>query len=125
MTERQEDEESGTWWVYIPPQGSSAAAQKKLGEVHALGVEEGYILQENTRWKFAISLGVFKTEEAAKKFLATLQGKGVRSAQAGPRKHGTDRTFFLVRPADEALAAQVNKLKHAFPESRVTSSPCK
>ncbi|MDR1647040.1 MAG: hypothetical protein LBR88_03260 [Zoogloeaceae bacterium] len=73
-----------TWWVFIPPAVNRSAAVKKTGELLALGIREYFIMPEGPQ-QFAISLGIFSQEEAAKAYLATLRNKGVRSARMNIR----------------------------------------
>ena len=123
-TLRRLEENTGNYWVYIPPLRSTEDAQKKLGEVRALGIEEGYILQGNASWKNAISLGVFSTEDGAKRQLAALQAKGVRSAVVGARKHDTGQTVIRIRQIDDKTMADVVRLKLRFPNTAVKAVDC-
>lgn len=118
------EESNGNFWVYIPPLRSREDAQKKLGEVRALGIEDGYILQDNSRWKNAISLGVFSNEDGAKRFLVALQAKGVRSAVAGARKHDTGQALIRISQVDDAAMEAVVKLKLQFPTTTVKAVEC-
>ncbi|MCL2829677.1 MAG: SPOR domain-containing protein [Betaproteobacteria bacterium] len=74
-----------TWWVYIPPLPNRAAAEKKAVELKELEVPEYFIVQEEGPRHYAISLGIFSNESAARERLKELQNKGVRSARIGPR----------------------------------------
>jgi hypothetical protein len=121
---RRHEENSGNFWVYIPPLRTREDAQKKLGEVRALGVEEGYILQDSSRWKNAISLGVFSNEDGAKRHLAALQAKGVRSAVAGARTHDTGQALLRINRGDDATMEAVVKLKLQFPATTVKAVEC-
>ena len=69
LSQRRADE-NANYWVFMPPQGNRQGAIRKSAELKKLGVEDFFILQEDTKFRFAISLGVFKTEEAAKARLA-------------------------------------------------------
>lgn len=113
------------YWVYVPPRPSLEEAQKKAEEIKRRGVEELFILQENTQWRHAISLGVFSTEEAAGKYLAQLHEKGVRSAVAGPRTRETDMAALFIKGVDEGAAASLTKLKAQFPSAVVKTVSCK
>ena len=78
---RQSSYESVTaWWVRIPPQGSREAAERKVRELKALGVSDYFIVQDAGPTQYAVSLGLFKTENAANQQLAQLRSRGVRSA---------------------------------------------
>jgi len=121
---RRLEENTGNYWVYIPSLRSAEDAQKKLGEIRAMGIEEGYILQGNASWKNAISLGVFSSEEGAKRHLAALQAKGVRSAVVGARRHDTGQTVIRISQADEKTMAEMVKLKLRFPGTSVKAVEC-
>lgn len=110
------------FWVYIPTHGKQGEPQEKLAEVKALGLSESYIVQDSGKWHFAISLGVFKTEQAAQRYLATVRSKGIRSALAGPYKQ--TNSVFQIRNADDNLLAEMVNLKLKFPGSDVKAVDC-
>jgi hypothetical protein len=110
---RKIDETAG-WWVFLPPQGSKAAADKKGTELKRLGVEEFFVINEDGPNKFAISLGVFKTEEAAKNYLETLSKQGVKTARATERETRVAKSILTFRDVDDSLRARLNDLKREF-----------
>jgi hypothetical protein len=112
-------EEIANYWVFMPPQGSRQAANRKSAELRKLGVEDFFIVQEDPKFQFAISLGVFKTEEAAQARLAELRTKGVRTARVGPRETSVQKVYFIVREVPEALASRLNELRQGFPGSEL------
>lgn len=118
-------EKTTGYWVYVPPRASLAEAQKKVGELKARGVADIFILQENTAWRYAISLGVFSTEAAAANYLAQLREKGVRSAVTGPRNKAGDAHAVSLRGLDAGAAAQIAKLAKDFADSDVRSVECR
>lgn len=77
--------------VYIPSMGSKEGAEKKSGELQRLGIKDFFIIQEASNLNWGVSLGVFKTEEAAKQQLAALNQKGVKTARVGPRTLGQNK----------------------------------
>jgi cell division septation protein DedD len=77
--------EVGSWWVVIPPQTNKAEAEKKAGELKRLGAPEFFVVQEPGPNRFAISLGIFSTEQAAEERLVSLREKGVKSAKVARR----------------------------------------
>ncbi|PZR22957.1 MAG: hypothetical protein DI538_28765, partial [Azospira oryzae] len=77
--------EGGSHWVYIPPLASKADAERKAGELKKLGVTEFFIVTEAGANQYAISLGIFSSEQGAKDQLDSLKAKGVRSAKVGLR----------------------------------------
>jgi hypothetical protein len=108
--------------VFIPPLKTKAEADKKAGEARALGVEDLYVVQDSSAQRFAISLGAFKTEEAANNYLAQLRQKGVRSAAAAPR--GAKNTTFVIRDPGDAVAARLAELRLEFPAATLRAAAC-
>ena len=113
---REPAQEGSSTIVYIPPLGSKAAAEKKATELTRLGVEEFFIIQDNSsglRW--GISLGIFKSEEAAKQLLASLISKGVRSAKLGERTGVTNKFNLVFKDVSSSEKAGLDNLKTEFP----------
>lgn len=107
------------YWVFIPPRRNQTEAQAKIAELRALGVTESYIVQEPA-WRYAISLGVFKEESVAARFLDELKGRGVRSALMGPRGQNAQMRY-AVR---NAALTQMDELKGEFPGSELKQVDC-
>lgn len=118
LAQRRVDE-TATWWVFMPPQGSRQAATIKAAELKRLGIEDYFIVQEDPKVRFAISLGVFRTQEAASNRLDQLRSKGVRTAQLGARDTQVQKTWFQVRDVPEAVVAKLNDLRQGFPGSEL------
>jgi hypothetical protein len=112
------------FWVYIPPLNSKADVDRKIAELERLGVQEYYAVEGQGPMKNAISLGIFKTEEAANNHLEKLKQKGVRSARVGSREHRVTQTAFLVREPDVALTAALAELRLQFPGSELKAVEC-
>ena len=115
-------EDVAAYWVFMPPQPTRPAAQLKTGELRRLGIDDYFIVQDDARTRFTISLGVFRTEDAAKNHLEQLRNKGVRTAQVGPRDTHLQRIFFRVRNVAAALNARLAELKQDFPGTDL--KPC-
>lgn len=113
------------YWVYITPRRTLQEAQKKEEELKKLGVPESFIIRESSKWQYAISLGIFATEEAALKFLDQLREKGVKSAVSGPRNQATDAASFQIKDTSETITAAVTKLKLDFPGSELKAVECR
>jgi len=122
LSQRRSEETAG-WWVFIPPQGNRAAAQKKTAELKSLGVEEFFVLQDEGRMRWAVSLGVFSTEEAARKRLEELRARGVRSAQTGERDTPVSKVWWQLRGADAPLLAKFRETAQGFAGTEVRDCP--
>jgi len=103
-------EETARWWVHFPPQGSRVAALRKATEIRRLGITEFFIVQEPGPTQWALSMGIFTTQEAAKSYLDELQEKGVRTAVIGERETRVPKLWFQVREVDPALRARLDQL---------------
>lgn len=122
--EPRKAEKTGGYWVYVAPRKTLPEAQKKTDELKQLGVTESYIIREG-KMQFAISLGIFSTEEAASKYLEQLRVKGVKSAVTGPRTQEIDATIFHIKDSSDATSAQLAKLKLDFPGSELKAVECR
>jgi hypothetical protein len=122
LTQRRSEETAG-WWVFIPPQANRAAAQKKTAELKSLGIDDYFILQDEGKMRWAVSLGVFSSEDAAKQRLEALRAKGVRSAQTGERDTQVAKLWFQLRGADPAQQARFRETVQGFPGTDVRDCP--
>ena len=122
LTQRR-SEDTTSWWVFIPPQSSRQGALKKTAELKALGVKDYFIVQDDSDHRWAVSLGVFRSAEAAQARLAALRGQGVRSAQAGPRETVVARVWYQVTSVDAPLQAQLKDLARQLEGSELKECP--
>lgn len=118
----QRELSDGGWWVYLPPFKTKAEADRKAGEVKALGIDDLYVVPENSQWRFALALGTFRTEEAANNRLAQLRQKGLRAAAVAPR--GAIRSIFVIRDPGDAIAAKIAGLAADFPNAELKAIAC-
>ena len=118
LSQRRSDEKAG-WWVFIPPQANRATALKKAAELKSLGIDDFFVLQDEGKLRWAVSLGVFSSEEAARNRLEALKVKGVRSAQTGERESQVVKISFQVRNPDAALQAKLKELSRASPGTEI------
>jgi hypothetical protein len=116
--------DAGGYWVYMPPLKTKAEIDRKIGELKGLGVTEFFVVQDAGQWRNSISLGIFRTEEAAQTFLAGLKQQGVRSAIAARRENFLKQVVFYVREPREAAVAQLTLIQQDFPGSEIRAVPC-
>jgi len=106
LAQRRTEETAG-WWVFIPPQSNRAAAARKAAELKSLSIDDYFIVQEDGPYRWAVSLGVFRNEDAAQSRLANLRTQGVRSARLAPRETVVPKVWLQVKNVDGALAAKL------------------
>jgi hypothetical protein len=122
LAQRRTEEVAG-WWVHMPPQGSRQAALRKSGELKALGVQDYFIVAEDGEWRWALSLGVYRTEEAAQARLAALRAQGVRSAVVAPRETVVPKVWLQVKGVDAALEARLKDVARQVEGSELRACP--
>ncbi|WP_353155691.1 SPOR domain-containing protein [Herminiimonas fonticola] len=116
---RRAIQESARHMVYIPPQADKDAAEKKAGELKRLGVNDFFVIQDGSALQWGISLGIFKSEEAARNHLNALNQKGVRSARMGTHSPNANKIAFQLRGLDTAAKNSVVKIKGNFPRQEL------
>ena len=112
---RRSVQEIERYIVYIPSLGDKESADRKAAELRRIGVDDFFVFNENTDLRFGISLGLFKTAEAANQHLTTLTRKGVRSARVAARVGANSKTAFQLRGLDPQGQAALTRIQASFP----------
>ena len=71
--------------VYLPALPNRAEADRKVAELRARGVNELFVIQDPAPMRNAISLGVFRSAEAAANQVELLASRGVKGAKVQAR----------------------------------------
>lgn len=121
---QREVEHAIGYWVYIPPLKSHADVKEKLAQLKKRGVTEHFVVQEKGKWQNTISLGVFKTQDTAARFLALLKSKGIKSAVMGERQTRLKFTVFVLRDPDQATLAKLAEWQNDFTDINMKTAPC-
>ncbi len=110
--------ESSGWWVYVPPLATRQAANQLVAELRRAGVTDLFVIPEDVKLRNAISLGVFRSEEAANAHLEALRKRGVRDAVLTERERNP-RVYLQVKSVPPSLRTRGAELKTAFLGSEV------
>jgi len=122
LTQRRTDTASG-FWVYLSPFASKAAADKRASELRAGGLKDVFVVDGGAQ-RFALSLGSFRTEDAANAHLADMMKQGVAGAKVGPRQQGAAQTVLVIRDPREPVLARLRDLAPAYPTAEVKIGGC-
>jgi hypothetical protein len=122
LAQRRAEETAG-WWVFIPSQKTRQGALRKAAELKGLGIGEYFIMQEEGPLRWSLSLGVFRTEEAAQARLAALRQQGVRTAQVGQRETVVPKVWLQVSGVDPALERQLADIALQMDGTELRSCP--
>ncbi len=118
-------EHSIGYWVYIPPLENKAAVTQKIAQLKARGIDEYFVVPDAGPWLNAISLGVFKTQEAAQSFLDDLERtRDVHTAKLGERSSKFKTNVFVLNGPDAATLAELTEVQKDFPGSTLKNAPC-
>ena len=123
LSQRQVERVIG-YWVYIPPLKNKAAINRKITELKTLGVNEYFVVQNSRHWQNAISLGAFKSQEAAQNFFHDIQEKGVRTARLGERSSKVKATIFTLDGVDADTEAVLMAIQKDFAGSELKNVSC-
>ncbi len=123
LSQREVDRIIG-FWVYIAPLKDNGAVIQKLAQLKARGVTDFFVVQEAGEWQNAISLGLFKTREAAQSFIEGLRKKGVTSAKMGERSSKNKTVIFIFDGLDVKMSTKLTALQKEFAVSELKSVSC-
>jgi hypothetical protein len=110
-----------SYLVNIPPQASKDAADRKASELRELGLTNFFIMSGDSPMKWAISLGVFKTESGAQTLLAQLNKQGVHSARITPRGPQTTRYSYRFRDIEDDARERIVSVADAVSSAEVAN----
>jgi len=112
-----------SYWVFLPPAANRAAADQRLAELKASGIKDLSVIDSGPQ-RNAISLGVFRGEEAARNRLASLQAQGLANARLEPRTQSVQQTMLVVRDPTAQAMARLKELQSEFPGSDTKIGSC-
>ncbi len=112
------------YWIYKPPMASADAAQTKAEELRKLGVEDFFIVQDDPKWRNAISFGVFRDERLADKLMEDLKAKGVRLLIKSTRNGGQGQAAIKLQHVNAQQFASLQKSQSQFPDAVLKEIPC-
>jgi hypothetical protein len=116
-------ESTTAYWVFVPRLANRAAADTRAAELKAAGVKEVVVVDSGPQ-RFALSLGAFRSEEAANAHVAALASLGIADARSGPRQQVVTQTLLVVRDPEAAVVARVRALQPGFPGSEIAIGAC-
>lgn len=123
LIEETTTQQEQRFWVYYPPLATTELAQRKADEIKRLGVDELYIVQDS-KWRNAISFGLFSEEQLASSLLKELKAKGVRNAVKALRSQGEATSSLLTKGVTSEVAVELYKIRPEFVGTEVTPVPC-
>ena len=108
--------------VSLPAQKDKRAAESLVASLKKAGVKDVSVLGD-----YAISLGIFSSDEASKKAAADIQGKAgslVKDLQITPRNAQVKETLFTVKEPDMNMIARLTIMQREFEGSSLKAVAC-
>ena len=90
-----------------------------MAQLRRQGVNDMSIRPDN-----AISLGVFSTEDAARRFMTSLEAKGVKGAESGPFAKEMRELVMMIREPDTETVARLTVLQRDYPGTQMRAVQC-
>jgi hypothetical protein len=112
------------YWVLIPPLPGKAEIDKAMETLKAQGVGDFTLVTEPPQKRNAISLGIFRSEEAAQNLLTAVRKKGFADVVMEPRENFFRQVVFYIREPGEAVVAKLAALRAAMPGTEVKAMGC-
>lgn len=114
---RKSVEEVVSYMVRIPANNGQIGANRRAAELQKAGIHDYYIVPgtysiDSLRW--SVSLGVFKTETAAKSYMRDLTAKGIKQMVITPRKATSSKIAYQFKNVTPAQRSQIDKVMNGF-----------
>lgn len=112
-------EEPTRFALVIAPAANRKAADTTLANLKKQGLKDVSITPDN-----GISLGLYSTEEAAKKVQADAASKGAKNVQISPRNVAVKETIFSLKDPDTNLVAKLTLMQRDYEASNIKAVAC-
>ena len=121
LSQRRVDDSA--FWVTLGPFVNRGAADKRVGELRAQGVSDVSAV-DTGKGQFAVSLGVFRTAQAASARADALSRQGVAGARVEPRPPLAPQTMLVIRDPQQSVVARMKELQPQYVGSDVRVGAC-
>jgi len=111
------------WWVSLAPVATRAAADRRVAALRAQSIDDVSVVDAGDG-QFAVSLGIFHTQDAAAARVQALAARGVAGARAAPNPRPITQTMLVVRNPSPGVAAKLQALQGKFTGSDLRTGPC-
>ena len=112
------------YWVYLPPVKTRGEADKNIARLKGQGITELSLVLDQSPSRYAVSLGLFKSEDAARKLLAAIKEKGVDTAVMEKRDNLLRQVVFYFKEPGQDVVAKLAELRASIPDSAIKAVAC-
>lgn len=112
------------YWVYLPPSTSYQAAKRKVAELQKKDLTDLFIMGKGSHQN-AISLGLFKSREAAEDRLKQVQELGLKAEFETQYRVSEQSWLDMSVPGDKtSIIAELTEMAEGFSEASLTQRKC-
>ena len=122
LTSRRVDLDSA-YWVNVGPFTTKGAADRRANELKAQGISD-MLAVDAGRGQYVVSLGIFRSEQAAQARVEALARQGVTTAKVEPRQQTLSQTILVVRDPREPVVARLKDLQPQYLGSDLRFGAC-
>lgn len=115
--------ENQAYMVFIAPAASQKAAEEKIAELEKKGIKSYYLIRDSGELKWAVSLGVFKTREAAEKHAADMEKTGLADIHVAPRGLASEKTVYRLNNLNDEQLRALEAIIRNFPGQSIRACP--
>ncbi|MCM1128480.1 MAG: SPOR domain-containing protein [Alistipes senegalensis] len=115
-------QENAAYMAFIAPSANQKAAEEKIAELEKKGIKSYYLIRDPGELKWAVSLGVFKTREAAEKHAADMEKNGFANIHVAPRGLSSEKTVYRLNHLNDEQMRALQTLISNFPGQSI--QPC-
>lgn len=109
--------------VIIPPITARADLNARSEELKRLGVADQFVINEG-ELRYGISLGYFRSEEAANRHLASLKAKGIEGAIVKPKPSGNVSVTLHIKDVTAAERNALEEIAGGLSGAQLRFQPC-
>lgn len=113
----------GIFWVSLGPFADKSLADRRSSELRAQGVTDVSTI-DGGRGQFAVSLGTFRTEFAARTRADALARQGVGPARVEARAQSMSQTMLVVRDPQQSVVTRFKELQTHYSGSDLKVGAC-
>jgi hypothetical protein len=122
LTQKRTDV-NATHYVHLPRNTNKAAIDKRMADLDTAGLRNVTVIDSGPQ-RYTISLGAFRSEEAANAYLQELSRKGIADAKVEPRTQVLPQTVLVVRAPEASVVSRLKTLQTSYPETETRIGPC-
>jgi len=123
LVSQKKVEAAMNYWTFIPPFATKAAATKRLDELKGEGLADAFVVDGGAQ-RFAISLGAWRSEDAANAAQSELGKRGITGVKVAPRQQTVVQTALVVRDPQTSAVTRIKELSATYPGSELKIGSC-